>query len=172
MTFFTVIGLFVVGFIVMKIMRALFDKPANLPQNTQPMPEPIVFSNRFTEIEKEAIIISLFILALSDDEFHENERKSLGTTAALLDYRINIDRLEHLLTTEPPAKTIKVLADLSESNKNWYIMCALEMINADGKVTKSEIDTIDGLFTAMDITAERALYTAKKMTAMKRHFNF
>jgi hypothetical protein len=114
--------------------------------------------------------MALLLLANADNEFHQREKELIYNTAELLGYKINLGVLQRNFQTQNPDKYIDVLAEMTEKNKEFFIMWALDMIHVDGKVTHHEEGSIYAIFRIMNITPEKVKYTIGKMNALNNMF--
>ena len=109
----------------------------------------------FTDEQKKAILFSLFDIANSDDEFHAKEIEFFDQVGNLLNYPTGENILDEYLEADRE-KVFKSLNDLSDSQKDWYIITVFGMIHADGKVLDEELTDAERFLSGiMGISKER-----------------
>lgn len=116
------------------------------------------FMESFTDEQKKAILVSLYVIANSDEEFHTKEVEFFQQTADILDYPItgNIkDEFSEINRDE----VFEQLKNISEDQKEWYLTTVIGMIHADGKVIEEELDDAKQYLSRMGITKERITQT-------------
>lgn len=112
------------------------------------------FQQDFTDIQKKAILISLFDLANSDNELHKMELKYFHEVSALFGYSMEDNTIYRYL--EMDRKYIeKVLTTLNEPQKDWYIISVIAMIYCDGKLHKKELSFIINYLSKIGISVNR-----------------
>jgi uncharacterized tellurite resistance protein B-like protein len=115
------------------------------------------FQSLFSENQKKAIMVSLFLIANSDREFHEKEVQFFEYTASILNYKLHND-LNFIINefrTLDRNELFRHLASLEESQKDWYIITVFGMLHADGKILKEEFQYVEVFFSKMNITEQR-----------------
>ena len=128
------------------------------------------FHCQFSENQKKAIMCSLHLIAQSDDEYHPNEQEYFKQTSVLLDYPISVDSIINFMRLEPE-ETKEILNSLNDNQKDWYILTAFGMLNADGQALEKEYQYLEYFFEAMGITPERFENVTKKSIAIIENIN-
>ncbi|MFG6686244.1 TerB family tellurite resistance protein [Mariniflexile sp. HNIBRBA6329] len=131
------------------------------------------FQDDFNEHQKKAIMISLFLIANSDGEYHNKENQFFEQTATLLGYRLNPDfdkTVDDFMTMDKPS-LFRHLNSLGSSQKDWYIVTAFGMVHADGQALEEEFQYMLVFFDEMGITEERFENVLKKTELMMKMFN-
>lgn len=128
------------------------------------------FQDQFTENQKIAIMNSLFVIANSDDEFHEKEQQFFEQTAMLLGYQLT-NNIFKKFTSITHEEHFKMLNSLNESQKDWYIYTAFVMIHADGKALMIESEYLNVFLSKMGITPQRSEAVIKKTLSIMQSFN-
>ena len=96
----------------------------------------------FTDEQKKAILVSLYEIANSDQEFHQKELDYHKKISDFLDYSIGKSKLKRLLSKEKD-HLYQLLSEFSESQKDWYVFNVVGMVYADGKVVEAEFDHVE-----------------------------
>ncbi len=112
-----------------------------------------------------AIIVSLYIIANSDEEFHTKEVEFLQQTADLLGYQIS-SKIDQEFSGINRGKVFEQLKEFSDKQKEWYLVTVTGMIHADGKVLDSELDDALRYLLSMGISKEKMIKSIKKFKAM------
>jgi len=112
------------------------------------------FEGIFTGEQKKAILVSLYVIANADDEFHEMEEEFFKKTADLLNYNLS-DNINEEFSTISRAEVFKLLKGFSDSQKDWYLVTVAGMIHADGKVLANELDDAFRYLLSMGISKKR-----------------
>jgi len=112
------------------------------------------FQDSYTELQKKAILSGLLIIANADGEYHRKEAEFFMQTAALLGYKLQRNYLEDLLSIEPTNLT-RILNNLDEGQKDWFIITIFGMIHADGKDLDVEYQYLTGIMKGMGVTRQR-----------------
>jgi len=108
----------------------------------------------FTDEQKKAILVSLFEIATSDEEFHHRENEYLTKTSKFLGVFLKRSRLKKLLKTQKDALFGK-LTEMSENQKDWYVFTVLGMVYADGKVMEDEFKHVEKFLLNLGFSQER-----------------
>jgi len=128
-----------------------------------------VFQDSFSTKQKEAILCSLFLIANSDDEYHENESLFFEHTAKLLGYKLSPNYLEIFLNIDK-YELFEYLDSLEENQKDWYIITAFGMVNADDKILDREFQYLQVFLEKMHITEDRFYSVLKKVELLNKKF--
>jgi len=108
----------------------------------------------FTEDQKTAILVTLYEVANSDDEFHPKEtayHKRIGDYLGL-DYSTR--ELKNFLRKDKE-RLYHLLDHMNDSQKDWYVITVLGMIYSDGSVIKEELDHVIKFLTNIGFSRER-----------------
>jgi len=95
----------------------------------------------FTDDQKKAILVSLYEIANSDQEFHQKESEYHKKISDFLDYSIRKRKLKRLLSKDKDY-LYRLLSEFSESQKDWYVFNVVGMVYADGKIIKEEFEHV------------------------------
>jgi len=127
------------------------------------------FRDDFSDIQKKAILGTLCMIASIDDEFHPKEAKFLENTCKLFGYQLTDAMIAEIYSLDQDY-VFQVLNGLKEGQKDWYIITALGMIYADGKVAGGEKAAIEMIFSRIGIDANRSEAVVKKMALLLEKF--
>ena len=108
----------------------------------------------FTKEQKNAILVSLYEIANSDEEFHEHEAQYLKKISGYMGYSLGNRKLQKLLDTDKD-HLYGLLKDLSESQKDWYVFIALGMVWADGVVVEKEFIYVENFLLGIGFSKKR-----------------
>lgn len=123
------------------------------------------FQGQFTNEQKRAIMVSLYVIANSDEEFHTKEVEFLQQTAYILGYQISND-IDQEFSGINRGKVFEQLKEFSDKQKEWYLITVTGMIHSDGKVLESELDDALRHLLSMGISKEKMIKSIKKFKAM------
>ncbi len=123
------------------------------------------FEGTFTDEQKKAILVSLYVIANADDEFHEMEDEFFKKTANLLNYNLS-DNIMEEFSAISRATVFELLKGLSDSQKDWYLVTVAGMIHADGKVLASELDDAFRYLLSMGISKNRLDKTIENLNSI------
>jgi len=123
------------------------------------------FQGQFTNEQKRAIMVSLYVIANSDEEFHTKEVEFLQQTADILGYQISSD-IDQEFSGINRGKVFEQLKEFSDKQKEWYLVTVTGMIHSDGKVLESELDDALRYLLSMGISKEKMIKSIKKFKAM------
>jgi uncharacterized tellurite resistance protein B-like protein len=123
------------------------------------------FEGTFTDEQKKAILVSLYVIANADDEFHEMEEEFFKKTAGLLNYNLS-DNINEEFSSISRAEVFKLLKGFSDSQKDWYLVTVAGMIHADGKVLANELDDAFRYLLSMGISKKRMDNTIEKLNSI------
>ena len=123
------------------------------------------FQGQFTNEQKRAIMVSLYVIANSDEEFHTKEVEFLQQTADILGYQISSD-IDQEFSGINRGKVFEQLKEFSDKQKEWYLVTVTGMIHADGKVLESELDDALRYLLSMGISKEKMIKSIKKFNVM------
>lgn len=138
------------------------------------------FQETFTESQKKAILGSMFLMIIADKSLGVNKVKSLKTTADLLGFNLKsgtldcignqlFDNVNDFYRTE---HTLNVdLKSLSPSQKDWYILTIVGLMNADRMITESEFSNMIIMFNKIGISENRVVDVVEKASALGKFFN-
>jgi len=96
----------------------------------------------FTDEQKKAILVSLFEIANSDQEFHQRETEYHKKISDFLGYSIRKGKLQKLLNKDKE-RLYQLLREFTESQKDWYVFNVVGMVYADGKVVEEEFNHVE-----------------------------
>jgi len=108
----------------------------------------------FTDEQKKAILVSLFEIATSDEEFHHRENEYLTKTSGFLGISLKRSRLKKLLKNKRD-ELFRKLTEMSENQKDWYVFTVLGMVYADGKVMEDEFKHVEKFLLNLGFSQER-----------------
>jgi hypothetical protein len=128
------------------------------------------FQDGFNEKQKKAILYSLYIVARSDNELHKTEIQFLEEIGAMLGCKLNDDFFMDLDNYMESREIFSILKSLTDSQKEWYIVTAITMIQVDGKSLKKENEYTSTFFSQMGITQKWAELTMSKAEFIMRDF--
>ena len=109
------------------------------------------FQDSFTEEQKIPILASLFLIANSDDEFHDSEKEFLQKFADAFGYQIT-DEIMDKYSQMDMNSLFEELSELSSSQKEWLVISVFGMIHADNMVLEEELLLAKKFFTRMGIS--------------------
>lgn len=127
------------------------------------------FQQSFSEIQKEAILQALFIIANIDGKYHKKEVKFFELAAETLGYDLGKDYLDKLLLITPEHQ-FNILKNLNESQKDWFIVTIFGMFSADGTGKEVEFNTMGFILDNMGISSERVDRVLNKYNAITSRF--
>lgn len=130
------------------------------------------FQSEFNAQQKKAIMCSLFMIANSDGEYHNEEHLYLEQIASVLGYHLGSDlnKIVDEFMTINRDEIFQNLNNLSESQKDWYIITAYGMVHADNKALEEEIQYTFAFFEKMGITEQRIEDVLKKSELLFNRF--
>ncbi len=108
----------------------------------------------FSDEQKKAILVSLFEIATSDEEFHHRENEYLTKTSGFLGMSLKRSRLKKLLKNQKD-ELFRKLTEMSENQKDWYVFTVLGMVYADGKVMEDEFKHVEKFLLKLGFSQER-----------------
>ena len=108
----------------------------------------------FDEGQKTAIMVSLYEVAYSDDEFHPKETKYHKKIGGYLGLHYSNRRLKGLIRKDRE-RLYDLLNHMNERQKDWYVITVLGMIYSDGSVIKEELDHVIHFLTGIGFSEER-----------------
>jgi hypothetical protein len=111
------------------------------------------FQDSFTDIEKKAILISLYDIANSDDEFHKSEVRFFQEISILLGFSARDNTIYRYLEMDRDY-IFKSLNNLKDRQKEWYIVTVIAMMHSDGKIKKEELEYIQVYLDKVGISKE------------------
>ncbi len=111
------------------------------------------FQDSFTDIEKKAILISLYDIANSDNEFHKSEVRFFQEISILLGFSARDNTIYRYLEMDRDY-IFKSLNNLKDSQKEWYIVTVIAMMHSDGKIKKEELEHIQLYLDKVGISKE------------------
>ena len=129
------------------------------------------FQKSFTEVQKTAIMSSLYVIANSDGKFHKKEARFFLQAAEVLEYKLTENFLDRFLLITPEEQ-IMILNMLDESQKDWFIITIFGMVCSDGKALDIEYKTMQFILESIGITEQRFHNVIDKYEAISRKFNF
>lgn len=124
------------------------------------------FKGSFTDEQKKAILVSLFVIANSDKEFHIKEVEFLQQTADLLEYQFS-DNINEEFSGINRGEVFKQLKDFSEDQKEWYLVTVAGMISEDKEISDIELDDALRYLLSMGISNEKINKTLDKLKSVK-----
>jgi len=119
------------------------------------------FQDSFTEEQKIPILASLFLIANSDDEFHDSEKEFLQKFADAFGYQIT-DEIMDKYPQMDMNSLFEELSKLSLSQKEWLVITIFGMIHADNRVLEEELLLAKKFFTKMGISLDSIKNIIKK----------
>ena len=108
----------------------------------------------FSTEQKKAILMSLFEIANSDEEFHKKETEYFRNIAGFLGMRLSNGVLKRMLSTERDS-LYKLLNEMNDSQKDWYVITALGMVYADGELIEEEFNHVKSFLLELGFTEAR-----------------
>lgn len=108
----------------------------------------------FTEEQKTAILVSLYEVANSDDEFHPKETEYHKRIGSYLGMDYSNRELKRFIKNDKE-RLYHLLDNLNDSQKDWYVITVLGMIYSDGTVIKEELDHVINFLAGIGFTRER-----------------
>lgn len=111
------------------------------------------FHHDFTDIQKKAILISLFDIANSDNELHRMELKFFHEISLLLGYSMDDNTIYQYLEMDRKYIT-KILAGLNEKQKSWFVVTVLGMMYSDGKIHPKEAEFVEEYLKDIGVSHE------------------
>lgn len=127
------------------------------------------FQDGYTPQQKKAIMLSLYLIAISDQDLDVKEMQFFEQTSRILGYRLSDDFME-VFKEIKPEELFTILNSLDESQKDWYIITSYGMLQADNKILESESDYLMYLYNNMGITEERFESVVRKAEALRKYF--
>ncbi|MGV8111818.1 MAG: TerB family tellurite resistance protein [Lentimicrobium sp.] len=127
------------------------------------------FHDGFSENQKKAILLSLFLMANSDGEFHQKESEFFIQVSNLLNYKLTRNFMDDISTISRD-QLFQFLNSLDESQKDWYIVTISGMLHVDGRAMEVEYQYMQAYFNKMGITAERYEAVIKKTNLLMNKF--
>ena len=124
------------------------------------------FKGSFTDDQKKAIMVSLYVIANSDKEFHTKEVEFIKQTADILDYSLS-DNINEEFSGINRGKVFKLLKGFSEDQKEWYLVTVAGMISEDKEVSDTELDDALRYLLSMGIPIEKINITMAKLKSIK-----
>jgi len=106
------------------------------------------FQDSFTEEQKIPILASLFLIANSDDEFHDSEKEFLQKFSDAFGYQITDEIMDKYSQVDMDS-LFEELSKLSSSQKEWLVISVFGMIHADNMVLEEELLLAKKFFTKM-----------------------
>jgi hypothetical protein len=110
----------------------------------------------FSDDQKSAIILCLYFIANSDNNFHEKEKKFLGDVASIINYDLE-SLLKYNLNNVNSEELFKTFSEFSEEEKDWFIITAFIMVYSDGIALMDEYLELEIYFEKMAITKDHWL---------------
>lgn len=111
------------------------------------------FQGSFTDIQKKAILISLYDIANSDNEFHKTEVRFFQEISILLGFSVRDNTIYRYLEMDREY-IYKSLSILNDHQKEWYIVTVIAMMHTDGKIKKEELEQIQVYLEKVGISKE------------------
>lgn len=109
---------------------------------------------KLSDDEKTAVLVTLWEVANSDDEFHPAETKYHKKIGNYLGMNFSSRKLKSLLKNDRD-KIYNVLNNMNESQKDWYVITVLGMIYSDGSVIQEELDHVINFLKGIGFSEER-----------------
>ena len=108
----------------------------------------------FSIDQKHAILLSLFEIANSDEEFHEKETAYFKNISEFIGMRLSNRDLKRMLSQERES-LYKLLDEMTDSQKDWYVITALGMVYADGELIEDEFNHVKSFLLELGFTEAR-----------------
>ena len=108
----------------------------------------------FSAEQKKAILLSLFEIANSDEEFHKKETEYFKNIADFIGMRLSNGVLKRMLSREKDP-LYKLLDEMSDIQKDWYVITALGMVYADGELIEEEFNHVRSFLLDLGFTESR-----------------
>ena len=108
----------------------------------------------FSIDQKHAILLSLFEIANSDEEFHEKETAYFKNISEFIGMRLSNRDLKRMLSQEQES-LYKLLDEMTDSQKDWYVITALGMVYADGELIEDEFNHVKSFLLELGFTEAR-----------------
>jgi uncharacterized tellurite resistance protein B-like protein len=119
-------------------------------------------------------MLSLYVVANSDGEFHQKEIDFFHDTAEVLGYKMKRSAeatLNDIISISKP-EMVKVLNQMDNNQKDWYIITLMGMIHADGRTLEIELNHGYAYLEAIGITKEYAESIIKKSSLLMQAYGF
>jgi hypothetical protein len=108
----------------------------------------------FTQDQKTAILVSLYEVANSDDEFHPKETEYHRKIGGYLGLNYSARKLKDLLARDRD-RIYKLLDNMNESQNDWYVITVLGMIYSDGTIIQEELNHVISFLKGIGFSEER-----------------
>ena len=115
----------------------------------------------FSTEQKKAILLSLFEIANSDQEFHKKETKYFQNIADFMGMRLRNGVLKRMLSREKDS-LYKLLDKMSDSQKDWFVITALGMVYADGELIEEEFNHVKSFLLNLGFSEARVRQNMSK----------
>lgn len=127
--------------------------------------------NDLTINQKMSVMNLLITVGVCDGEQGnvDKEMKYLNTYVEILDVRS--DRSLAYLKSEGHQRMINDLKLLSESQKEFLVVAAFEMIICDGRPNETELTITGKIFEQFGIDEDKFIATIEKTQALMEHFS-
>jgi len=108
----------------------------------------------FDEDQKTAILVTLFEVANSDDEFHPKETEYHKKIGSYLGMDYSNRKLKEFLRNDKD-RLYQLLNNMNESQKDWYVITILGMVYSDGSVIKEELEHVINFLKAIGFSEDQ-----------------
>ena len=108
----------------------------------------------FDEEQKTAILLSLYEVANSDDEFHPKETEYHNKIGSYLGLDYSNRQLRAMLKNDRD-RLYKLLDNMNEPQKDWYVITVLGMIYSDGSIIQEELNHVISFLKGIGFSEER-----------------
>ncbi len=109
----------------------------------------------FTQEQKEAIIYSLYQIARSDEDLADDEVAFIKVVGDFLGEVFDYMSINSFIS-KSALVYMKTLNELTECQKEWYVVAVYSLINSDQKLFDEEFSVSNGFLNGMGITTARA----------------
>lgn len=111
------------------------------------------FQDDLNDLQKKAIMRSLFQIANGDGEYHHKEHEFIVQTAELLNFPLanSSRKIATELLEMNTSEVINQLNSLDAEHKDWYLITAFGMIHSDEKALEEEFIVLKDIFHQMGI---------------------
>ncbi len=107
----------------------------------------------FSDDQKKAILVSLFDIANSDEDFHDKETDFINRTSTTLGYSLKYHQIKKSLNNERE-QIYDILRGMNDHQKDWYVITVLTMIYADGKIDSDEFGYVENFLLNVGVSRE------------------
>jgi len=127
------------------------------------------FLNDLTLSQKKAMVYAFYQIAKSDNELAEDEITFLQKIGDKLGETFGHLSISQLIVTNT-TEHIKHLKSLNSNQKNWFVINALAVINADKRLYDEEFSVANGFFAIIGYTPEKVNLMIDSLNSSKLKF--